>query len=213
MKRHLRPAAPVLRRPWLAACPGEFCPGCWWNEVSSANRLGLNRKHAHVGDARFRTAWSAKMTKVEKKKHESWFTSPYCSVSQLFGLAAPSGKLIAICFKVWWLFWKHIFTDILEKALARGTPVYCKWHSGWEPLPQWLSQRCQTYQSVKDHHGSSKQTDSWLSATRAERALHRTKLVFFFWASCWNHCLVALDLGAGVEQPFNCLIVQDRQAM
>jgi len=27
-----------------------------------------------------------------------------------------------------------------------------------------------------------------------------------------NHCLAALDLGAGVEQPFDCLIVQNRQA-
>jgi len=36
---------------------------------------------------------------------------------------------------------------------------------------------------------------------------------FFFWASCWNHCLAALDLGAGVEQPFNYLIVQHRQAI
>jgi len=33
------------------------------------------------------------------------------------------------------------------------------------------------------------------------------------WASCWNHYLDALDLGAGIEQPFNCLIVQNRQAM
>ena len=36
---------------------------------------------------------------------------------------------------------------------------------------------------------------------------------FFFSASCSNHCLAALDLGAGVEQPFGCLIVQNRQAM
>ena len=35
----------------------------------------------------------------------------------------------------------------------------------------------------------------------------------FVWASSWNHSLAALDLGAGVEQPFNCLIVQHRQAM
>ena len=35
----------------------------------------------------------------------------------------------------------------------------------------------------------------------------------FFWASFSNHCLAALDLGAGVEQPFGCLIVQNRQAM
>ena len=27
------------------------------------------------------------------------------------------------------------------------------------------------------------------------------------------HCLVALDFGAGVEQPFDCLIVQNRQAV
>ena len=36
---------------------------------------------------------------------------------------------------------------------------------------------------------------------------------FFFWASRWNHCLAPLDLGAGVEQPFNCLMDQHRQAM
>jgi len=36
---------------------------------------------------------------------------------------------------------------------------------------------------------------------------------FFFWASCWNHCLATVDLGAGAEQPFNCRIVQNRQAM
>ena len=36
---------------------------------------------------------------------------------------------------------------------------------------------------------------------------------FFFWASCWNYCLTAQDLGTGVEQPFNCLIVQHHQAM
>jgi len=27
------------------------------------------------------------------------------------------------------------------------------------------------------------------------------------------HCLAAVDLGAGVEQPFDCLIVQNRQAV
>ena len=36
---------------------------------------------------------------------------------------------------------------------------------------------------------------------------------FFFWASCSNHCLAALDLGAGVEQPFGCLIIQNSQTM
>jgi len=36
---------------------------------------------------------------------------------------------------------------------------------------------------------------------------------FFFWDSCSNHRLAALDRGAGVEQPFGCLIVQNRQAM
>ena len=30
----------------------------------------------------------------------------------------------------------------------------------------------------------------------------------FFWASYQNHYLAALDLRAGVEQPFDCLIVQ-----
>ena len=36
---------------------------------------------------------------------------------------------------------------------------------------------------------------------------------FIFWASYSNHCLAALDLGAGVEQPFHCLIVQNRRAV
>jgi len=37
--------------------------------------------------------------------------------------------------------------------------------------------------------------------------------MIFFWVSCWIHCLAALDLGAGVQWPFTCLIVQNRQAM
>jgi len=36
---------------------------------------------------------------------------------------------------------------------------------------------------------------------------------FFFQASGSNHCFTALDLGAGVQQPFDCLIVQNRQAV
>ena len=36
---------------------------------------------------------------------------------------------------------------------------------------------------------------------------------FFFWDICWNHCSAALDLWAGVEQPFDCLIVQNHQAV
>ena len=38
-------------------------------------------------------------------------------------------------------------------------------------------------------------------------------LHFLFWASSSNHCLAALDFGAGVEQPFDFLIVQNRQAV
>ena len=34
---------------------------------------------------------------------------------------------------------------------------------------------------------------------------------FFFWASSSIHCLAALDLGASVEQPFRCFVVQKRQ--
>jgi len=36
---------------------------------------------------------------------------------------------------------------------------------------------------------------------------------FFFWASSSIPCLAVLDFGAGVEQPFGCLIVHNRQAM
>ena len=37
---------------------------------------------------------------------------------------------------------------------------------------------------------------------------------FFFWASSsFIHCLAALDFGAGVEQPFGCFILQNRQAV
>ena len=39
-------------------------------------------------------------------------------------------------------------------------------------------------------------------------------MIFFFWASSsFIHFLGALDLGAGLEQPFDCLIVQNRQAV
>jgi len=40
-----------------------------------------------------------------------------------------------------------------------------------------------------------------------------SSITFFFWASCSDHCFAALDLVADVEQPFGCLIVQNRQAM
>jgi len=48
------------------------------------------------------------------------------------------------------------------------------------------------------------------AATRKPNHKYRS---FFFWASCSNHCLAALDLGADVEQPFGCLIIQNHQAM
>ena len=35
----------------------------------------------------------------------------------------------------------------------------------------------------------------------------------FVWASSFVHCLAALDLRAGFEQPFNCLIIQNRHAV
>ena len=35
----------------------------------------------------------------------------------------------------------------------------------------------------------------------------------FVWASSFIHCLAALEFGAGVEQPFGCFIVQNRQAV
>ena len=38
-------------------------------------------------------------------------------------------------------------------------------------------------------------------------------IFFVVWASSSIHCLAAVDLGAGVEQSFDCLIVQNRQAM
>jgi len=45
------------------------------------------------------------------------------------------------------------------------------------------------------------------------RSIGRVGLQFFtsFERVVTVHCLAALDLGAGVEQPFNCLIVQNRQ--
>jgi len=38
-------------------------------------------------------------------------------------------------------------------------------------------------------------------------------VTFFFWASCSNHCLAVLNLWADVEQLFDRLMVQNRQAM
>jgi len=42
---------------------------------------------------------------------------------------------------------------------------------------------------------------------------HRVERSFVSASSSFNHCLAALDLGAGVEQPFVCLIVQKRHAV
>ena len=35
----------------------------------------------------------------------------------------------------------------------------------------------------------------------------------FVWASSFIHCLATLNFGAGFEQPFGCLIIQNRQAV
>ena len=35
----------------------------------------------------------------------------------------------------------------------------------------------------------------------------------FVWASSFIHCLAELDFGAGIEQPFGCIIVQNHQAV
>jgi len=43
--------------------------------------------------------------------------------------------------------------------------------------------------------------------------LHSIAFFFFFWAISSIHCLAARDFGAGIEQPFGCLIVQNVQAM
>jgi len=49
--------------------------------------------------------------------------------------------------------------------------------------------------------------------THALPLAHNIIKLFVFRASCSSHCLAALNLGAGVEQPFDCLIVHNRQAV
>ena len=41
---------------------------------------------------------------------------------------APTGKTMAICFKVWWHFENSIFNDVLKNALARAPAEYRKLH-------------------------------------------------------------------------------------
>jgi len=41
----------------------------------------------------------------------------------------------------------------------------------------------------------------------------QSKCSILLWASSFIYCLAALDFGAGVEQPFGCLDVQNRQAV
>ena len=49
---------------------------------------------------------------------------------------------------------------------------------------------------------------------RTSDGVYEVFCFFFFWASSsFHNCLAALDFGAGVEQPFGCLIVQNRQAV
>jgi len=46
-----------------------------------------------------------------------------------------------------------------------------------------------------------------------EEVIGHNALSSSFQSVLHNHCQAALDLGAGVEQPFDCLIVQNRQAV
>ena len=64
--------------------------------------------------------------------------------------------------------------------------------------------------NISHHHGN----DRTLQTTYCYACFVVRRLVFFFfWASCSNHCLDGLHLGADVEQSFDCLIVQNRQPM
>ena len=59
--------------------------------------------------------------------------------------------------------------------------------------------------------------ESHIHATPTERLQQfkpsRRHISTTLWASSSIHCLAALDFGAGVEQPFSCLIVQNRQGV
>ena len=69
-----------------------------------------------------------------------------------------------------------------------------------------------TFQPFNVKHISNIINPIFTSTTDIEEAgLERSLVFLFFWASSLIHCLV--DLGANVEQPFDCLIVQNRQAM
>ena len=61
--------------------------------------------------------------------------------------------------------------------------------------------------------------DMYIELKQTEKRFHEhwcllQNVLAFFWASCYCplHCLAA-DLGAGVEQPFDYLIVQNSRAM
>jgi len=74
----------------------------------------------------------------------------------------------------------------------------------------WLrySQTAAYYGSGTEFHGGTGRLVSPNFWTRATLLF-----LIYFLDSCSNHCLAALDLGRDVEQPFDCLIVQNRQAV
>jgi len=48
----------------------------------------------------------------------------------------------------------YLFNDIKKNVLARGTPGYCKWHPGWEPLVYTLV-HCESSQNGHQNRISS----------------------------------------------------------
>ena len=61
--------------------------------------------------------------------------------------------------------------------------------------------------------GTAEQNLILLPKKKTVVSICTTIVLFVVWASSSTHCLAALDLGASVEQPFDCLIVQNRQAV
>jgi len=74
-----------------------------------------------------------------------------------------------------------------------------------------LSHEKRELQSRSNPH-ENHELRSW-SHVHEKKELRTRSFFLFLWASCSNHCLAALDLGVDVEQPFDCLIIQNRQAM
>ena len=157
-------------------------------------------------------------------------TTPRAQPGEVLGPWSPKYKNSTMCPPIS-QFYNKVVLNANNKGLSHCPPqtfwqtrslVPSKQHP--KPTSPLILLRSSTRHSLK--HLLSSQASSWVDSHAAmeeetavlcfvQESVFEVKIFFFYFGarSSSIHCLTALDFGAGVEQPFDCLIVQSRQAM